>query len=318
MKYLKLALLITGFALSFLCLDNDNFIFSNVLGEGKIVVVESDKIKPYDMALEGFEETFRGKIYKKYNMMSDLDKGQEIAKEIKSAKPYMVLAIGAQAAFVLSKDIKDIPIIFCMISDPEKYDIKGNNITGVVLDIPVSTQLEGLKGIFPQLRNIGVVYSSPEVGELLSDSRAVSDSLGLRIISEKITDISEIPDTLDSLLPQIDLLWLLFDPIVYSSKRVISDWILLPALKSRVPIVGFNKWSVTEGAFMCFYSNYKEIGQQTGAIANEVLQGRIPKAIEIAYPHSIAILINYNTLKRISEKKIEIKIPKNAYVYGES
>lgn len=317
MKFLNSKLLLLSIILCFSFIGINNLTLSNILAESGIAIVESDRIKPYDLAIEGFQDTCKGEIYKKYNLLSDLSKGKDIIKDIKNAKPNLVLAIGAKAGYLLSKGIKDIPIVFCMVADPEKSGVEGDNVTGVILNVPVEVQLKRFKEVFPKLKNIGVVYSSQDVEALISEADVVAKNMGININSVKVADMKEIPDALDSLLPQVDLVWLLYDPLVTSSKRIITDWILLPALKMKVPVVGFNKWCVTEGAFLCFYIDYKGIGRQAGRIANKILKGQIPQAIKISYPETINILINYSTLRRIKEEDKAIKIPKDAYVYGQ-
>ena len=76
--------------------------------------------------------------------------GLNIFREIRSSMPDLILAVGADALLGL-KAIKDIPIVYAMVSNPESIPFAGANITGVSMNISPEKQLSLLREAFPDL-----------------------------------------------------------------------------------------------------------------------------------------------------------------------
>jgi putative ABC transport system substrate-binding protein len=281
-----------------------------------IAVVNSENIKPYAEALEGAKGVINAN-FTVYNLEDKLQNEAEVVSSINSKKPDVILLLGAKAAHVINKDVQNIPLVYCMVSNPEKYNISGNNITGVKSSIPIEKQVDTLNNIFPKMKTVGIIYSSDEVKNTVDEIKTDFASKKINVIAVKVDSADKIPDAVEEVTSKADVFWLIYDPVVTSSERIVTDWIILPTLKKKIPIVGFNKWSVSMGALLCLYSDYKDIGIQAANIAKEILSGVSPGSIKVSSPKDAKILINYKVLKRIAGE-VNMNYLKNAYIYEEN
>lgn len=266
---------------------------------------------PYLEALEGFEQVCRARLTE-FRLSRDLDNQREVAAEIETLKPGMILALGARAAYAVSSEIREIPILFAMISSPEHYGITGPNVTGIKSSIPIETRLGILKNTIPGLKRIGIIYGDPGLDQWLREARVAAGREELELLPVRIGSLNDLPEALEELLPRIDLLWLVYDPVVTASRKVIQEWIMLPALRRKVPVAGFNKWTVTVGALLCIYADYRQMGEQAGEMANRLLAGDPPSTIPPQSPAEPRILINPSVARRLG-----ISIPSRAYIYSD-
>jgi putative ABC transport system substrate-binding protein len=280
----------------------------------EIAVVKSKDIEPYNAAISGFKKVVRDKVSEN-DMDGDIKKGIAITDKLKLERPNLVLSLGAEASYIVTQNIKTIPIVFSMVSNPSRYNIGNSNTTGVRLDIPIKTQLHLYKEILPDAKRIGIIYSDENTKRLIDEAKIITAGFDMEIVSIWIKDIRGLPEALEDIISKIDSLWLLFDPVVTSSQRIVQEVIIFKALQKKIPVVGFNKWSVTAGSLYCLYSEYEDIGRQTGEIAGRILRGENPSSIPMESPRDVKILFNNKVLDRVASKG-RVNMPEKAYVWG--
>ncbi len=302
----SLFLCVSAFFISFLS-------FTKGSAASEVAIIKSKNIKPYNIAIKAFSKSVQARIAES-DMESDLKKGAAIAKKIQTQNPDVIFSVGAEATYAASNNIRKIPIIFSMVTDPVRYNIQGENVTGVKLEIPMEKQIEILKEIMPDVRKIGAIYSDEKANLFLDKLKSQLSSAGIELVTRKISSPKDIPAAIKKIMSEVDSLWLVFDPIVTSSPRVVQEVILFQALRSKMPVIGFNKWSVTAGALFCLYSEYEDIGIQSGKMVNLILQGTSPSSIPIESPEKVKVFFNEKVIRRI-ESGITLNIPDNAYIW---
>jgi putative ABC transport system substrate-binding protein len=311
LKTIKYIFLEVQFICVLLCL------FALDSSAAEIAVIKSRNIKPYDIALAGFKEVVNGNIHEN-NIDGDIKKGIAITDRLKSEKIDLILTFGTEASYMASQNIKTIPVVFSMTSNPPTYSTEKPNVTGVRIDIPLKTQFHFLREVLPEVKRIGIIYSSDDVERFIDETKEMIAGAGgdivLQFVPVRITNIKELPRAVEKILLEADSLWLFYDSVVTSSQRIVQNIIIFPALKKNIPIIGFNKWSVASGALYCLYSEYKDIGRQTGEIAKRILMGEKPYFIPVESPKDIKILFNDKVFERISSN-IEVNMPRNAYLW---
>ena len=265
---------------------------------------------PYLQALKAFREVCPAELIE-YDLGDNLGRRELVIKALESDEPDLIFTLGARAAYAVSSGIRDIPIIFSLVSTPEAYGIAGRNVTGVKSTIPIETQIEIFQETIPRLKRIGLVYSDPGLEEWISRAEVLSRNRGLELMALRISSANEIPDALDKIFADSGLLWLIYDPMVTSSRKIIKEWIMLPALRKKIPVAGFNKWSVAVGALLTVYGDYEDMGEQAGEMANRILEGVPPRSIPVESPEDARVLIN----PRVAER-LKIDIPSDAYIYS--
>jgi putative ABC transport system substrate-binding protein len=209
----------------------------------------------------------------------------------------------------------EIPVVFFMLFDPERYKIEGKNVTGVKLEIPLEEQIRKLREVMPGVQKIGTIYGEEKTKLLLDEIKPILAGLGIELMVERISSPKDIPAAMDRLAPKMEAFWLVFDSVVVSSPRVVQEIILFQTLKNRIPVIGFNKWSVTAGALFCLYTDFEDIGIQAGKIVNRILKGEFPSSIPVESPENVKVLLNEKVMQRVSTK-LKLEVPNNAYIWG--
>ncbi|UCD83769.1 MAG: ABC transporter substrate-binding protein [Deltaproteobacteria bacterium] len=267
----------------------------------RIVVVLSDKLSPYQENLEGFRNTCEATITE-YDMRGDEQWGEEIIRKIQASSPDLVLAIGTQAATLISEKLDRIPIIFSMVLNPEKHGLTGPNITGISLDIPVKTQLQTMRDMLPGIKKIGVLFDPKESGKIVSNARKVAEEMGFELIAVKTSSPKEIPRSLRETLSQVDALWMVADKTVVTNQSI--KFFLETSLNFSVPLYGLSDSYVRSGALVSLTVDYRKNGEQMGALANRILGGTDPSLLPIMPPQNI-----YRSLNTRVASELNLKIP---------
>lgn len=107
------------------------FIGTNAFAAG-IVSVQSIDIKPYNEAYLGFKSICDCDA--EQLVISELPK-KDVIKEIRYLDPDLIVSIGI-TALKRVKEIKDIPIVYLMVLDPDSVIADTTNVTGVNIYIP--------------------------------------------------------------------------------------------------------------------------------------------------------------------------------------
>jgi putative tryptophan/tyrosine transport system substrate-binding protein len=178
---------------------------------------------------------------------------------------------------------------------------KSTNATGVTLDFPIETQLQRLQEFFPDRKTIGVLYNPAENQDQVEEARKVARRLGLKILARPVETPSALPEALDSLAQEADVLWGLTDQMVLSPQT--AEPILLFSFRNRIPFIGLSASWVKAGALYALDRDYSDLGIQCGEIAVKVLQGARAGSLQPVAPRKVTYAVN---LKTAQHMKVEI------------
>ena len=280
----------------------------------QVVVLKSANITPYNQAIEAFKKNLpvRHPLIQEFDLEGDLKRGPDIARRILEAKADLILAVGLKATLVAKLEIREIPVIFCMVLDPNRFDLEASNLRGIGLGIPFTEQLLPLKTIMPKLLRIGVLYDPEKSGHLVAKAEAQVKELGLELVAQSMTSQKDLPTVLRQMMPRIHALWLLPDSTVLTEDSF--DFLLKETLENHIPVVGFSSGLVRKGALVGTYINYDDVGEQAAVLAESLLNGhpengkriiaprQFRKAINLNTAHYLGLSISPNTLKEFDER----------------
>lgn len=285
------------------------FLYSGNLtaGELKLAVVYSDSLTSTIRTIKGLERTikkdFKETTFQEYLLTSSQKVIEDQIAALTSENPRLILTVGTFATKEVAERIKDKPIIFSAVLNPETSGFveslqhPGGNITGASLDIPPEIQFKYFKRVIKDIDKLGVLYSD-ETANLIPPAKAVAQSIGLELIAVKIDSEKDIPDALDKLNQSADGLWSVADRKIFSPRS--TRYILLNSLRNGKPFMGFSRRLVESGALFALDFDYKDIGRQAGKIALEVLHGRDPANISVAVPGIVWFHYNEKTANHIN------------------
>lgn len=252
----------------------------------------------------GFEDGKNIKIEYK-NSQSDFSNVNTISQNFVADKVDLICAIAtpaAQSAYNAAMD-SNIPVVMTAVSDPvaaglaEALDKPNKGITGTSDIIPAQKQLALIRNFLPEAKTIGILYSTGEVNsEVQIDMyKEVAGEYGFTIETAGVSNQSEIPMALDTLLSKVDCLNNLTDNTVVSALTTILD----KANEKNIPVFGSEEEQVKNGCVASEGLDYIELGKKTGQMAARILNGETAESIAIEAIEQSSPIVNKSSLEKL-------------------
>ena len=221
---------------------------------------------------EGIEEGKNLTVEVK-NAAADQGTAKQISDGFVSDKVDLVCAIAtpsAQAAYNSAMN-SDIPVVYTAVTDPvaaklaKEDGTPAGNVTGTSDELPIKAQLEMIREMLPDAKNIGILYTTSEANSVsaLAKYKELAGDYGFTIVDKGIAQTADISLATDELLTEVDCLTNLTDNTVVASLATILD----KANKQNIPVFGSEIEQVKIGL------DYVALGKQTGKMAAEILKG---------------------------------------------
>ncbi|AVQ31313.1 ABC transporter substrate-binding protein [Fusobacterium varium] len=245
----------------------------------------------------GYDENKININYK--NAQGDFGTAQVIAQEYNN-KSDVIIAISTPSAQAAANNIKDKPIFFSAITNPESAGILRKNVTGVSDKSPVKKQVELIEKLLPEAKNIGIVYNTSEQNSfyLTEEFTKAAKEKGYTVKVKGISNISEMASALDTLLPTIDVLYTSIDNTIASTYPLIVE----KSNKADKPIIGATKSFVEQGALAVDGISDYQVGYQTGEMVARYLNGEKIENIPYEVVEKSEMYINKDIAKRFGIK----------------
>ncbi|CAK7018245.1 ABC transporter substrate-binding protein [Fusobacterium varium] len=245
----------------------------------------------------GYDENKININYK--NAQGDFGTAQVIAQEYNN-KSDVIIAISTPSAQAAANNIKDKPIFFSAITNPESAGILRKNVTGVSDKSPVKKQVELIEKLLPEAKNIGIVYNTSEQNSfyLTEEFTKAAKEKGYTVKVKGISNISEMASALDTLLPTIDVLYTSIDNTIASTYPLIVE----KSNKADKPIIGATKSFVEQGALAVDGISDYQVGYQTGEMVARYLNGEKIENIPYEVVEKSEMYINKDVAKRFGIK----------------
>ena len=252
----------------------------------EILLLQSFRVKPYEEAVEGFASVYQNRI--KQLIISELE-GVDIQQEIKQANPSLVLAIGMEA-LSLAKTIKDIPMVYLMVLNPQTVLADEDNVTGVSMHIPPEKHLMVLLETLPSTHTIGFLYDPDRSGRFVEEARQAAAKMQVQLVAREIHDSRQAPSLVMDMKDTIDVFWMLPDLTVINPETV--EFLLLFSFQNKIPLFTFSEKYVEMGAFLSMDIDAFDMGRQAGEMALEILAGQNVEKMKQAYARKAIITTN--------------------------
>ncbi len=192
----------------------------------------------------------------------------------------LLLAVGTKAAIRALQEDK-FPVLSVLVpkdgytkiltglARAQKHPARHNS--AIYLDQPPGRQLDFIRALFPKLRSVGVMYSSPpdEIGVI----RMQANARAFELVEQPVENPSLLPVSLQELLVSSEVLLAVPDPAIYNPSTIRN--ILLATYRIRVPLIGFSLAYVKAGALAAIFSRPDQIASQAAAIVQEFENSRV-------------------------------------------
>ena len=246
--------------------------FWNTVEAADIAIVKSADLRYYDDAIMGFKAGLPPMTkVKEYNLDGQLTQGREIGKSLRASPPDLVFAVGLKAAMSTKLEIFDTPVVFCMVLNPETYDLPTANMTGIAVRAPSEAQLAAIRSLMPDRQRVGVLYGEDQSGAAVHEAIRVAGQQGLELVPVAVRSQEDVAHALSGLLPKIDVLWLIQDQVVVSESTI--PVFLESSLRAGVPIFTFSSSLVQQGAVGALVLDPWAVGLQAARLSLMRLKG---------------------------------------------
>lgn len=274
-------------------------------GEGakKIGVIQIADHIALERARKGFEDEIKNTnpdveiISKSAN--GDLTVVPSIIKSFQDKNVDLIYAIATPAAQGAKNGEKEIPIIFNAVTDPESADLLENleepegNITGVSDYFSIEAQLEEMMSIFPDIKNIGVMFSTNEANSKfqIEELKKAAAGFGLNVVEVGVNNINDVSTAIKTIEPKIDIFMAITDNTVSSASTIIAE-----SLKAaKIPSFASEEGPVENGILISAGVDYVDLGKKAAGMASEILGGKKVSEVPVVFSTDTRKVVNKKT-----------------------
>ena len=274
--------------------------------EETAIVIKSQDLSAYNEVVKGFqEECLKNNITIKsiYDLNGKMKLGQKVVRKVKKEKPDIILTIGVLAATVAKDKIGNVPIVFCMVINHERFHLSAPNITGISTEIAIEDQLKGFQSVLGPFKNMGVIYDPSKTGSIITNAEDKIKDAEINLVKYQISSSEEVSEAMKNLIGKIDALWLLPDSTVVTRKSL--DLIKSTTLEKMIPLLCTSDVFVKAGALAAVSSDYNYVGRQAAGLAGKILELPDLSSLGIVNPDHFKLSINTDTAEKLG---LELKV----------
>ena len=249
----------------------------------KVGVVQLVQHEALDQATKGFQDALKAALGDKVtievkNASNDYNACSTIVNGFVSSNVDLIMANATPALQAAAQATTTIPILGTSVTEyGVALDIQdfngtvGGNISGTSDLAPLDKQVEMLLELFPDAKNVGLLYCSAEPNSKyqIDEVEKFLKAKGVNTARYPFSDSNDIAAVTTSAAASSDVIYIPTDNTAASSTGVI-DGICRP---KKVPVVAGEE-GICKGCGVATLSiSYYELGKKTGEMAAKVLKG---------------------------------------------
>ncbi|MCK4841133.1 MAG: hypothetical protein KAT04_04535 [Methylococcales bacterium] len=271
--------------------------------QSDLVIVNSDlSIKKYALTQQLFEANYKSPV----TVINLADYSQKKASYlIKKNKSKTIYAIGSKAYLLSQQVAENKNIVFSSIINWQRLTVTKHSY-GVAQELPTAMQLTMFRYLFPEIKRVGVLYSKQYNKEWLLDAIEAAKNVGIGLIAKDVDSKRDLSSAIAGLLPTVDVLWLIADPVVLANKAAVND-IFKQTKNRQKPVFTYSQSLLDLGAVLVISADLPTISGQVSALVDELNRNKITITEQVYKPAGSHIILNMKQLK-----KYPIKLNKEA------
>lgn len=278
----------------------------NAAAEGKtynIGIVQLVQHEALDAATQGFMDTLTEKLgdnvkFDLQNANGESTNCSTIATGFVASNVDLILANATAALQASGAATSNIPILGTSVTDyataleiDDWTGVTGRNISGTSDLAPIDEQEEMLKELFPEVKQVGIIYCSAEANSKYQ-ATLFGDALtadGIAFKEYSAADTNEISAVVSTAVSECDVLYIPTDNTMASSTETIKN-IVVPA---GIPVIAGEEGICSGCGVATLSISYYDLGCKTGEMAYEILvNGADPATMEIAFAPNVTKMYN--------------------------
>jgi putative ABC transport system substrate-binding protein len=276
-----------------------NFAFSTGI-ESRILIINSDEsVGKYATIHREFKSALKFKIFE-INMQGKTLSSRALKQRLSKLRPDLIYTIGSKAYIQTTAVIQNQPLIFSSMINWRRFTLN-NKTYGVALELQVDMPLYLYSYLFPKIRRVGVLYSQRYNQQWFNTAMLQAQEVGISLYGQAVDKPEKINGALKRLLPKVDAIWLISDPIVLYDKNSMQT-IFAKAAARKKPIFAYNTLFMKYGAVLTIAADIPTMGRQAAGIAEDIInQEQVDKKVQP--PAGSHVILN---LKKVHEYGIKI------------
>ena len=290
-RYVGILLLMAGM------LTND--IYSISASTTTVMVVNSNaSIARYEETESAFRASLPGMRIVADDLELTGDSTEDLEALIGRERPDLLYFIGSKAFELAGQLESKVPAIFSSVINSERFPHRANTF-GIGNDLSLNQSLSLLKFIFPDRKKVGVLYDREYNQALVDEAIRYSRELDITLIA-RVTDSrnpNRILDTFESLVDEVDLIWMIPDPGILMNRDQVADLFQM-ATESFKPIVAYSRVFIPFGASLILSPDISTTGRQAANLSQMLLGGSKPST-PVLPPAGSEIILNACQLERM-------------------
>jgi putative ABC transport system substrate-binding protein len=232
---------------------------------------------------------------------------QQLAQEIVTGNPDVIVAIAAAATKAARQATSTIPIVMAHAGDPvgagwvKTLAKPGGNVTGTTSQIPDlgSKQVELLRELLPGLARLGVLANRTNSGTppTLANVTEAARRFNIDVTVAEVTRTEDFDAALRLLSgARLDALYVMIEPMIYLNRQRVVDF----AAASRLPAsYDVGREIVRQGGLISFGPVLQAHYALAAEYVDKILKGARPADLPIQQPTQFALVVNLAAAKAL-------------------
>ena len=220
----------------------------------------------------------------------------QIARKYVGDKSDVIVAISTPSAQAVVAATKTIPVVYSAVTDPvaaqlvPNWDASGTNVAGVSDMLVLEKQLELIKKVVPNAKNVGMVYNPGEANSVvvLERLRELLAANDMNLVEATAARTVDVGSAARSLVGKVDVIYTSTDNNVVSAYEALVK----VGTDAKIPLIASDTDSVSRGAIAALGINYHDVGVQTGEMVVRILKGAKPGDMPSETSEKLELFVN--------------------------
>ncbi len=275
---------------------------SNMKKIGIIIPIE---VKAMDEIVKGFEASLQAKspvplAFTVENSQGDINMERAIIAQMQAQNYDIVAPIGTDATEMTLAMLHDRPIVSlaASYSQQQRKQLRKCQVAVVHDEIPVAKSIAFLHEAYPQLKNIVLIHSaSDKIFPEVQDAILAGKQYGITVKDMMAPTLNDIYSVANNIPANTQAIFVLKDSLIVSGITTLE----IAAAKNHIPLYTSDQGSVQDGAAFALGVHEREIGEEGGKLAAEILQGKPACSLPIVEMQNLTVFINPTALAKAGQ-----------------
>jgi len=237
----------------------------------------------------------------------DLERIQEMAKELVAVRPDILLARSTPTTAAFRRESENIPIVFVNIIEPAEQGFvqnlarPGGNITGFTSfeSMIGGKWLQLIKEVDPRITRVAVIFNpqtAPFAGLFVRSIEAAAPGLAVEVMTMPVASDADIEVAMTDFArrPGSGLVAI---PDSFTAEH--REQVIAQAARNRLPALFSNLVSTSSGGLMAYAVDTRDLMHRAAGYVDRILKGDKPAELPVQQPAKFELSINLKTAKAL-------------------